>query len=78
MASVQMQRWASLSLYSIKFKSGNKQGNADTLGRFPLPECPPSILIPPETVTAMEHLTQILLTAAKLTQQTDHDLFNQK
>jgi len=76
MASARLQRWA-LTLgayhYAIKFKSGSKQGNADTLSRFPLPEHPHSVPVPPETVAVMEHLSQIPLTAAKLRQQTDRD-----
>ena len=76
MASARLQRWA-LTLsgyhYSIKFKSGNRQGNADALSRFPLSESPPSVPIPPETVTVMEHLSQIPLTSAKLRQQIDRD-----
>jgi len=74
MASARLQRWAlTLSAYHYPIKSGNWQGNADALSRFPLPESPPTVPIPPETVTIMEHLSQIPLTAAKPRQQTDCD-----
>ena len=57
MASARLQRWAlKLSPYSytIKYKSGKQQGNADALSRFPLADMPVSVPTPAETVTVME------------------------
>ena len=76
MASARLQRWAlTLSAYSytIKYKSGKQQSNADALSRFPLAEMPVSVPSPTETVAVMEHLSTIPLTAIKIKQQTDRD-----
>ena len=76
MTSARLQRWAlTLSAYSytIKYKSGKQQGNADALSRFPLVDMPASVPIPAETVAIMEHLSTIPLTAAKIKQQTGRD-----
>ena len=46
MASARLQRWAltlSAYTYTIKYKSGKQQGNADTLSRFPLADVPTSV-----------------------------------
>ena len=50
--------------YAIKYKSGKQQGNVDS---------PVSVPIPAETVAVMEHLSIILLTAAKIKQATERD-----
>ena len=76
MASARLQRWAlTLSAYSytIKYKSGKQQGDADALSRFPLADMPASVPIPAETVAVMEYLSTIPLTAAKIKQQTGRD-----
>ena len=74
MASARLQRWAlTLSAYSytIKYKLGKQQGNADALSRFPLADM--SVPTPAETIAVMEQLSTIPLTAAKIKQQTDRD-----
>jgi len=76
MASTRLQRWAltlSAYNYTIKYKTGKQQSNADALSRFLLVGSPSSIPIPLETVTVMEHLLNISLTAAKIKQQIEHD-----
>ena len=74
MASARLQRWAltlSAYNYTIKYKSGKQQGYVDALSRFPLPDSPASTPTPAETVTEIEHLSTIPLTASKIAKQTD-------
>ena len=76
MASARLQRWAltlSAYTYTIKYKSGKQQGNADALSRFPLTDVPTSVPTPAETITVLEHLSTILLTTAKIKLQTERD-----
>jgi len=77
MATACLQRSAltlSSYTYTIKYKSGKCQGNADALSRIPLTEFPVTTTpIPTETIALMEHLSSIPLTAAKIKQQTDRD-----
>ena len=76
MASARLQRWAltlSSYTYSIKYKSGKSQGNADALSRLPLPEFPATTPVPAETIASIEQLSSVPLTAGKVKQQTDHD-----
>ena len=69
MASARLQRWA-LTLgaysYSIKFKKGSLQANADALSRLPLPDHPQSVPVAPEVIASLEHLSTVPLSAAKL------------
>ena len=69
MASARLQRWAltlSAYTYTIKYKSGKQQGNADALSRFPLADVPTSVPTPAETIAVLEHLSTIPLTTAKI------------
>ena len=40
---------------------------------MPLPECPPSVPKPPETITLLEHLAKVPLTSTQIRSMTDHD-----
>jgi len=76
MASAHLQRWTltlNSYMYTIKYKSGKCQGNADALSRLPLTEFPVTTPVPAETIALMEHLSSIPLTAVKFKQQTDRD-----
>ena len=76
MASWHLQRWAltlSSYTYTIKYKSGNNQGNADALSHTPLPEFAVTTSVPAETITSIECVSSIPITAAKAKQQTDQD-----
>ena len=76
MASARLQRWPltlSASTYTIKYKSGKQQGNADALSRFPLADVPTSVPTPAETIAVIEHSSTIPLTAAKIKVQTESD-----
>ena len=76
MASARLQRWAltlSAYTYTIKYKSGKQQGNADALSRFPLADVPTSVPTPAETIAVLEHLSTIPLTTAKIKLQTERD-----
>ena len=76
MASARLQRWAltlSAYTYTIKYKSGKQQGNADALSRFPLADVPTSVPTPAETIAVLEHLSTISLTTAKIKLQTERD-----
>eukprot|EP00731_Ephydatia_muelleri_P039251 Em1273g1a len=59
MASSRVQRWAltlSAYNYSIVFRPGKLQGNADALSRLPLPVSPSEVPIPGDTVLLLEAL----------------------
>ena len=69
MASARLQRWAltlSAYTYTIKYKSGKQQGNADSLSRFSFADVPTSVPTPAETIAVIEHLSTIPLKAAKI------------
>ena len=65
MASTRLQRWAlTLSGYqhSIKYRKGSHMCNADTLSHLPLPDCPTTVPMPPETIALLEQLASVPLT----------------
>ena len=69
MASARLQRWALTQSgyhYSIKYRKGSHMCNADALGRLPLPECPTTVPMPPETIVLLEQLASVPLTAAQI------------
>ena len=77
MASACIQRWA-LTLasyeYTIKYKSGLANSNADVLSRLPLPNSLTSeVPIPSELVLLMEHMSTGPLTAAQVKSMTQRD-----
>ena len=77
MASAHIQRWA-LTLasyeYTIKYKSGLANSNADALSRLPLPNSLTSeVPIPSELVLLMEHMSTGPLTAAQVKSMTQRD-----
>ena len=69
MASARLQRWA-LTLsgysYSIKYKKGSLQGNANALSRLPLPDCPDVVPVAPEVIASLEQLSTVPLSATQL------------
>ena len=76
LASARVQRWAltlSAYNYSIKYRKGDDMSNADALSRLPLPECPPSVPKPPETIALLEHLAKVPLTSTQIRSMTDRD-----
>ena len=76
MASAKLQRWA-LTLsgyhYSFKYQKGSHMCNANALSCLPLPECPTTVPMPPETVALLEQLASVPLTAAQIRNMTDQD-----
>ena len=82
LASARLQRWA-LTLgaydYTITYKPGPQHCNADVLNRLPLPNSPENVLVPQETVMAMEMLcVSIPVQPKQLKQWTDKDPFMSK
>ena len=69
MASVCLQKWT-LTLsgysYSIKYKKGSLQGNADALSRLPLPDCPDVFPVAPEVIASLEQLSTMPLSVTQL------------
>ena len=76
MASAHIQRWA-LTLasyeYTIKYKSGPANSNADALSRLPLPATFSEVLIPSELLLLMEHMSSGPLMAAQVKAMTQQD-----
>ena len=64
-----LQRWA-LTLtsysYSIKFKKGSLNSNADALSRLPISDHPAEVPMVPEVIASLEQLCTVPLTPAKL------------
>ena len=76
MASARVRRWAlTLSAYSfsIAYKEGRSNTNADALSRLPLPEHPENVSVPGETVFLMETLDSSLVTTTEIRSATDRD-----
>ena len=60
MGSSRLQCWAltlSSYRYSVVFRRGRDNSNADALSRLPLPDSPPSVPVPGDILVTMEHLT---------------------
>ena len=75
MASARIQRWAlTLNAYSytISYKPGSSNANADVLSRLPLPEVPANTSLPGETVLLLETL-QGPMSAKQVRILTDRD-----
>ena len=76
LASARIQRWA-LALgaynYKIMYKPGTEIGHADGLSRLPLPETPPNIPIPGETILLIENLDRTHVNAELILQWTNRD-----
>ena len=76
MASARIQRWV-LTLgaynYSIMYKAGKLNANADLLSRLPLPETPLEIPVPQETILLMESFQQSPVTASQIKTWTNRD-----
>ena len=81
MASGRIQRWALLLSaydYSIQYKQGKTNANADALSRLPLPSDVRESEIPAEVVHLMEHLNSTPLSSSQIRQWTDQDLILSK
>ena len=76
LAAPRVQRWA-LTLaaykYSIHYKVGRQNENADALSRLPLPELPSTVPQPGETVLLMNHLNETPVTSAQIKDWTKRD-----
>ena len=76
MASARIQRWAlTLSAYdyTIAYKPGEQNSNADLLSRLPLPETVSEVPLPGEMVLLMETLQTAPVTAKEIKQWTYRD-----
>ena len=77
MASGQIQRWALLLSaydYTIHYKQGKTNANADALSRLPLPLEVTETPIPAEVIHLMEHLDATPLSCSQIRRWTDQDL----
>ena len=66
MVSARMQRWAVLLSaynYTISYRPGREQANADALSRLPLPEAPKEVPVPAETNLLLEHFSSLPVSA---------------
>ena len=76
MASGRIQRWALLLSaydYTIGYKQGNSNANADSLSRLPLPSTVDHTPIPAEVVHLMEHLSTTPLSNSQIQRWTNQD-----
>ena len=77
MASGRIQRWALLLSaydYTIRYKQGKTNANADALSRLPLSSDTRKTPIPAEVIHLMEHLDATPLSSSQIRQWTDQDL----
>ena len=76
MAFGRIQRWA-LTLasyeYTIKFKKGPSNTNADALSHLPVPTPDVAVPVPAELVLLMEHISTGSLTATQIKSLTHRD-----
>ena len=76
MASGRIQRWALMLgayQYTIRYRRGSANANADALSRLPLPTKVREVPQPPEVVHLMEHLSSTPLTSTVIKRWTDRD-----
>ena len=77
MASVRIQRWELIFVsyeYTIKYKSGAANSDADALSRLPLPDPSTSeVPIPSELVLLLDHMASGPLTAPEVKTMTIWD-----
>lgn len=76
LASARIQRWAltlSAYQYTIVFRAGKDNANADAFSRLPLPDTPVTTYVPPETVFSLEKLSETPVTASQVKQWTERD-----
>ena len=76
MASAHLQCWAlTLSAYdyTIEYKPGTQNGNADLFSQLPLPEAPTEVPMPGETVLLLETLECSPITATQIKALTAQD-----
>ena len=59
--------------YSIQYREGSKNANADALSRRPLPSTVREVPIPAEVVHLMEHLDMSLISSSLIRTWTDQD-----
>ena len=77
MASGRIQRWALLLSaydYTIHYKQGKTNANADALSRLPVPSEVTETPIPAEVIHLMEHLDATPLSCSQIRRWTDQDL----
>ena len=76
MASARIQRWAlTLSAYdyTIRYKPGPQNANADLFSRLPLPETPAEVPLPGETILLLENLATSPVTVSQIRTATSRD-----
>ena len=75
-ASSHIQRWAlilSAYKYTIQYKPGKNLSHADALSRLPLPDCPTTVPMPQDVVSTLNHISESIISIAKIQQWTDKD-----
>ena len=76
LASSRLQRWAltlSAYTYSIEYRSGKSNGNADAFSRLPLPGIPTDIPMPTDTVFLLQKSNDTPVTANMIKRWTNQD-----
>ena len=81
LASARLQRWALILgaySYTIKYKPGQQNSNADALSRLPLSDGPKEIPVPGETILLIENLKETPVTFKQIATWTSrHPLLSQ-
>ncbi len=76
LAAARVQRWALILAgyeYTIVYREGKANANADAMSRLPLPEAPEQVPIPGETILLLEHMDSTLVTSEDIKQWTRGD-----
>ena len=71
LAAACVQHWALMLTgyeYTIVYRDGQKNANADPMSRLPLPKMPEETLVPLETIMLLDHMDKTIITSESIKQ----------